>query len=65
MLYYAGGMKLIDKARASLDGVQDASEQVIETTQMATVALVTVAAVSILALLLAVVALLTAPVERR
>lgn len=54
-------MRLIDKARATLGDVQDASAQVVETTQYATVALVAVAAVAVLALLLALVALVGGP----
>jgi hypothetical protein len=43
-------MKLREQAKAAMTDVSDASKQVIETTEWATVALVAVAAVSLLAL---------------
>jgi CHASE3 domain sensor protein len=50
-------MKLTRQARETLEDVSDASRTVINTTEWATVALVAVAAVSLLALGLAVLAL--------
>lgn len=55
--YYAFTMKPFSKASQALDDVSAASAQVIETTEWATVALVCVAAVSVVALLAACVAL--------
>ena len=51
-------MELRRKAKKALDDVSDAARQTVDTTQWATVALVSVAAVSVLALGLAVVALM-------
>lgn len=50
-------MKLRDRARSTLDDMSNASTQVIETTSWATVALIAVAAVSVLALSIGLVAL--------
>lgn len=49
--------KLRDQARDTLDDMSNASSQVIETTSWATVALIAVAAVSILALGIGIAAL--------
>lgn len=50
-------MKLRQQAKDTMESVADASETVIETTQWATVALITVSAVSLVALGIALVAL--------
>lgn len=50
-------MNLRKKAQETLDDVADASRQVVDTTEWATIALVAVAAVSLLALGVAVTAL--------
>lgn len=50
-------MNLRKKAKDALDDVSDASRQVVDSTQWATVALVAVAAVSVLALAVGLVAL--------
>lgn len=50
-------MRITRQARETLDDVQTASQQVVTTTEYATVALMAVAAVSLVALLAACVAL--------
>lgn len=50
-------MQIFGRARSTLDDMSAASAQVIETTEYATAALVTVAAVSLVALLVACIAL--------
>lgn len=50
-------MKLLSQADETLAGLSDASRRVIETTEWATIALVCVAAVSVLALLVGTIAL--------
>lgn len=50
-------MNLRKRAKDTLDDVSDASRQVVDSTQWATVALVAVAAVSVLALAVGIVAL--------
>jgi hypothetical protein len=57
-------MNLRKKAQETLSDVSDASRQVVDSTQWATVALVAVAAVSLLALGVAVTALISSNRER-
>lgn len=57
LLSYSFSMELRRKAKKALEDVSDASRQVVDSTQWATVALVSVAAVSVLALAVGLVAL--------
>jgi hypothetical protein len=57
---YSSSMNLRKKAQETLEDMSDASRQVVDSSQWATVALVAVAAVSVLALAVGIAALTTA-----
>lgn len=64
VLMYHEAMNLRKKARETLESMTEASEQVIETTNWATVALVAVAGLSLLGLAVGLVALSKAGAAR-